>query len=152
MTMPAIHRHDFTVPEGSVDVNGHVNNVEYLRWMQAAAERHAEASGCAGATRAAGAAWVVRVHRIEYFRPAFGGERIAALTWVSDFRRVRSLRKYRFFRVTDEALLAEGETDWIFVDARSGRPRSAPAEVMGVFAVLGRDQEPRGLDGVSETL
>lgn len=33
MTMPAIHRHDFTVPEGSVDVNGHVNNVEYLRWM-----------------------------------------------------------------------------------------------------------------------
>ncbi len=150
--MPTIHRHDLTVPADTVDTNGHVNNVQYLRWMQDAAERHAEAVGCTRATRTAGATWVVRVHRIEYFRPAFAGERIAVLTWVSDFRRVRSLRKYRFFRVSDEALLAEGETDWIFVDARSGRPRSVPAEVMAVFQVVGPGHGPRGLEGISDTL
>lgn len=149
--MPAVHRHDLTVTVDCIDANGHVNNVQYLRWMQDAAERHAEASGCTQATRAAGAAWVVRVHRIEYFLPAFGGERIAVLTWVSDFRRVRSLRKYRFFRVADEALLAEGETDWIFVDARTGRPRSAPAEVMGVFQVVGPGHGPRRLEVSSDT-
>jgi acyl-CoA thioester hydrolase len=149
--MPAIHRHDFAVPAGAIDANGHVNNVQYVSWMQDAAERHALASGCARATQAAGATWVVRVHRIEYFRPAFGGERISVLTWVSSFRRVRSLRRYRFFRVADETLLAEGETEWIFVDARTGHPRSAPAEVMGAFEIVGRGNGPRGLGGIPET-
>jgi acyl-CoA thioester hydrolase len=141
----SIHRYDLVVPAASVDANGHVNNVQYVQWMQDAAQSHADASGCTRATRAAGAHWVVRTHRIEYFRPAFGGEPLAVLTWVADFRRVRSLRKYKFFRIADGVLLAAGQTDWVFVDAKTGYPRSAPAEVMGVFRVVAPDDEPRRL-------
>ena len=78
----------------------------------------------------AGAAWVARSHKIEYLKPAFAGEDVAALTWVVNFRRVRSVRRYRFLRERDGTLLAEGETDWVFVDAVSGRPRRIPDEII----------------------
>jgi acyl-CoA thioester hydrolase len=42
---------------------------------------------------------------------------------VENLRRVRSLRRYQFLRQKDNALLAKGETDWVFIDIASGRPR-----------------------------
>lgn len=139
--MQQIYRYEFTVPKEAEDQNGHVNNVEYLRWMQDAAMKHSEAIGCTKATNTAGATWVVRTHRIEYLKPAFAGERIAVLTWVSNVRRVQSLRKYRIIRPADKALLAEGETDWVFVDAQKGTLRSIPKEIKMNFQVLPPEQE-----------
>jgi acyl-CoA thioester hydrolase len=140
--MQRVYRHELEVSEEAVDDNGHVNNIQYVRWMQDVAVLHSEESGCTRATRAVGATWVVRTHRIEYFRPAFAGDHIAVLTWVSDFRRVRSLRKYRFQRVSDKTVLAEGETDWVFVDVDTGRPRVIPETVAGAFTVLAKEEEP----------
>ena len=134
--MSAIYRHEFTVPATAVDGNGHVNNVEYVRWMQEVAVRHSDSVGCTQATDAAGATWVARSHRIEYLRPAFLGERIAALTWVTDFRRVQSLRKYKFIRTTDNVVIAEGETNWVFVNAKTGRPQSIPTTVSAAFELV----------------
>ncbi len=72
--MQQIHRYELLVPKEAEDQNGHVNNVEYLRWMQDAAMQHSEITGCTAATNAAGATWVVRTHKIEYFKPAFAGD------------------------------------------------------------------------------
>jgi acyl-CoA thioester hydrolase len=110
-----------------------VNNVVYVQWMQDVAVRHADAAGCTRATEALGATWVARSHKIEYLRPAFTGDRITARTWVADFRRVRSLRRYEFVRTSDEAVLAKGETDWVFVDTQSGRPRAIPEAIQRGF-------------------
>src|SRR5229473_1101260 len=93
---PAIHREEFTVPDSAIDGNGHVNNVAFVQWMQDVATRHFALSGCMEAMRAAGGMWVARSHHIEYLRPAFAGERLQILTWVADFSRVRSLRRYHF--------------------------------------------------------
>jgi acyl-CoA thioester hydrolase len=59
---------------------------------------------------------------------------------------VRSLRKYRLVRVADKTLLAEGETDWVFVDAHSGRPGVIPETVSGAFETLPEDEEPLALE------
>jgi len=136
-----IYRYELTVSKEAEDQNGHVNNVEYLRWMQDAAMKHSETVGCTAATGQAGATWVVRTHQIEYFKPAFAGDRVAVLTWVSDFRRVQSLRKFRIVRPADSALLAEGQTNWVFVDAEKGTLRSIPKEVQHTFELLPPDQE-----------
>jgi acyl-CoA thioester hydrolase len=138
----AIHRHSILVGRKAVDENGHVNNVQYVQWMQDAAIEHSERTGCTRLTREVGGRWVARSHTIEYLRPAFQGERLTVLTWVTNWRKVRSLRKYRFIRDADGALLARGETDWVFVDATTGRPRNIPDEVAEVFVLVPPDQEP----------
>ena len=81
------------------------------------------------------------MHRVEYLRHAFAGEQIIVLTWVSNFRRVQSLRKYRIIRVKDNAVLVEGETDWVFVDAKTGRLRSIPKNVIAAFEILPKEKE-----------
>ena len=124
--MQAIYQLQIVVPPEVVDRNRHVNNVAYVQWMQDAAVRHSAAAGCTALSQAAGATWVVRAHHIEYLNPAFAGDRMVVRTWVADFRKVRSLRRYRFVRVKDGAVLARGETDWVFVDVASGRPRAIP--------------------------
>lgn len=134
--MPGFHRHEFVIPESSLDANGHVNNVEYVRWMQEGAIRHAEEAGCTRATQRVGATWVARSHWIEYRRPAYAGDRVTVLTWVASFRKARSLRKYRIVRQPDEVVLACGETDWVFVDASTGRPRAIPDILKAMFQIL----------------
>jgi acyl-CoA thioester hydrolase len=77
--------------------------------------------------------WVVREHKVEYFLPAFENEEIEIRTWVENIRRVRSLRKYEFIRKADNKVLVKGETDWVFVDVKTGNPRAVPNEVIQVF-------------------
>jgi acyl-CoA thioester hydrolase len=110
--------------------------------MQDVAVLHAETVGCTQATRSAGATWVVRSHTVEYLRPAYIGDTLAVLTWVVNFRRVRSLRRYKFFRPKDNSVIARGETEWVFVDAKTGRPMTIPEEVQNTFELVAEDKEP----------
>jgi acyl-CoA thioester hydrolase len=130
---PTIFTKTIIIPASVIDENGHVNNVTYVQWMQDIAVEH---YATAGGVTAQGqhATWVVREHKVEYLRPAFAGEEIEIRTWVEDARRVRSLRKYEFARVSDGSLLVRGETDWVFVDASTGRPLPIPETVISLLA------------------
>jgi acyl-CoA thioester hydrolase len=130
----------FTIPRDAIDENGHVNNVAYVQWMQDIAVEHYEAIGGTHPMRLAGATWVVREHKIEYFLPAFAGEEIEIKTWVENIRRARSLRKYEFVRKSDGRVLVQGETDWVFVDVKTGRPLPILEEVSKVFG-LSQDKQ-----------
>jgi acyl-CoA thioester hydrolase len=140
--MLPIYTHEFMVSEGTLDENGHANNVAYVQWMQDIAVLHSNDSGCTRATRAAGAIWVARSHQIEYLRPAFLGDTLSVLTWVVNFRRAMSLRRYKFIRQKDMRVLARGETNWVFVDAKTSRPITIPEEVRKAFQLVTEDQEP----------
>jgi len=131
----AIYRNTFTVPETAIDGNGHVNNVAYVQWMQDVAIAHFAATGGVDLMHDVGGTWVARSHHIEYLSPSFAGDVIEATTWVASLRRVRSLRRYEFTRVSDGKTLARGETDWVFVDGVSGRPCTIPEEIRRVFTL-----------------
>ena len=126
----------FFIPQSAIDENGHVNNVAYVQWMQDVAIEHYASIGGIEA-QGPEATWVVREHRIEYLLPAFAGEEIEIRTWVENIRRVRSLRKYEFIRKSDGKTLVKGETDWVFVNTKTGRPVPLPEEVTQVFADRG---------------
>ena len=79
---------------------------------------------------------------IEYLQPAFEGDLLRLLTWVSNFRKIRSLRKYKFLRLNDDVTVAVGQTEWVFVDAHTGRPRSIPPAVMACFEPVPPTEEP----------
>jgi acyl-CoA thioester hydrolase len=144
--MPRIHRTALTVDASVIDVNQHVSNLAYLRWMQEVAIEHSAAQGWPVAryleTRSG---WVVRSHQIEYLRPAFLGEALTLFTWVADLRRRSSRRRYLFWRQADGQVLATAETDWVFVDGGSGRPLPIPAALAGAFEVV-----PQGTDVLAE--
>lgn len=121
-----------TVTRDVVDGNGHVNNVVYVQWMQDIAVEHYASIGGIEA-QGPDATWVIREHRVEYFLPAFEGEEVEVRTWVENIRRVRSLRKYEFVRRSDKRVLVRGETDWVFVDIKTGAPRAVPEKVTKIF-------------------
>lgn len=123
------------VPHSAIDENGHVNNVAYLQWMQEIAVEHYAALGGPDAQKPFGT-WFVREHRIEYFLPAFAGDAVDLRTWVENMRHVRSLRKYEFVRKNDGKVLVKGETDWVFVDAKTRKPMTIPDQVKAVFGPI----------------
>jgi len=140
--MAPIFHHDLVVLEDVLDENRHVNNVAYVQWMQDVAIAHATSVGGTAATQAVEATWVARSHHIVYLRPAFAGDRIRLMTWISTFRKARSLRKYQFLRLDDDVVLATGETEWVFVDMATGRPRSIPPAVASCFELVPEAEEP----------
>jgi acyl-CoA thioester hydrolase len=141
--MAKIFHHKFIVPEDAIDGNGHVNNVAYVQWMQDIAILHSShQGGTAEKYSELGSSWVVRTHQIEYLSPAFAGEEIEALTWVSNMRRVSSIRKYQFRRASDQTVLAKAETRWVYVDIETGRPISIHVEITDAFELVPADQEP----------
>ena len=133
MPITPIYSKIVTIPPSVIDENRHVNNVAYVQWMQDIAIEHYESIGGTSPMQKVGATWVARSHLIEYLLPAFAGEEIEIRTWIENVRRVRSLRRYEFVRITDGRLIVRGETDWVFVDAATGSPRAIPEEVIKVF-------------------
>ena len=129
-----VYRRSFIIPADAIDENSHANNVAYVQWMQDIAVEHYASIGGIQA-QGKDSTWVVREHKIEYFLPAFAGEEIEIRTWVENIRRVRSLRKYEFVRSSDGRVLVRGETDWVFVDAKTGKPLPIPDQVSRVFSI-----------------
>jgi acyl-CoA thioester hydrolase len=134
MPISSIYTKSIFVPSSAIDENGHVNNVAYVQWMQDIAVEHYSSIGGIAA-QGEHATWVVREHRVEYLLPAFENEEVEIRTWVENIRRVRSLRKYEFIRKSDGKILVKGETDWVFVDVKTGKPVAIPEEVSKVFSV-----------------
>jgi acyl-CoA thioester hydrolase len=132
MAISTTYIKDIKISKESIDENGHVKNVAYVQWMQDVAVEH---YAFIGGIEAQGpdATWVVREHKVEYLSPAFEGEDIEIRTWVENIRRVRSLRKYEFARKSDNKVLVNGETDWVFVGVKTGRPLAVPDNVIKVF-------------------
>ncbi|MBL8102026.1 MAG: acyl-CoA thioesterase [Anaerolineales bacterium] len=132
MSISPAYSKTIIIPNSAIDENGHVNNVTYVQWMQDIAVEHYASIGGVEA-QGPDATWVVREHKIEYLLPAFENEQIEIKTWVENIRRVRSLRKYEFIRKSDEKVLVKGETDWVFVDVKTGSPLAIPKEVENIF-------------------
>src|ERR1043166_6164714 len=118
-----------TVRHDELDCFGRIHPAVYLRYLaHAAVEARAAAGFDAEWHAAAGAMWLIRRSTLDVAEPARAAERLAIRTWVEDFRRVRSHRRYAIHGA-DDRLCLEARTDWVYVDAASGRPRRGSAAV-----------------------
>lgn len=141
--MPKIFSHRFTIPIEANDENGHVNNVAYVQWMQDVATMHSDAQGCTRELyRSLNRSWIVRSHHIEYLRPAFAGDEIEILTWVCNLKSARSLRRFRFLDAKTKTVLAQAETEWVYVNAKTGRPQRIDPQVSELFILVPEEEEP----------
>lgn len=135
--MRGVYTHTFDVPESSIDGYGHVNNIEYLRWMQEVATAHTASEGWTlDRYRESRAIWVVRRHTIDYLTPAFADERLDLHTWIEWVKDCQSVRRYLLTREGQHRALARAETLWVCVDPETGRPKRVPESFMQAFALV----------------
>ena len=121
----------------SIDAHGHVNNQEYLRWMQELAIEHSTALGWPFERYlASGASWYVKSHYIDYLRPAQLGDTLLACTWVSAMDERSSPRHTLFLRESDRQIVARAETLWIYVSLKTGRPLRIADDVRVAFPLV----------------
>jgi acyl-CoA thioester hydrolase len=78
--------------------------------------------------------WVALRHEIDYKAEALLGESIRVRTWTGVARGLRYARHTRIYRANDDALLAEGLTQWCPMDAITRKPARPPAEIAALFA------------------
>lgn len=140
--MPAIFIKRLKVAEDAIDIHQHVNNQEYLRWMQDIAIEHSTAQGWPmDRYLRCGSSWYVKSHYIEYLSPALLGHDILICTWVAGMTERSSPRRTLFVRADNRQILARAETQWIFVSLRNGRPITIPDELRAVFDIVGSEDE-----------
>lgn len=135
-----VHRQ---VVPSEIDGLGHVNNIVYLTWMVDAATGHSESVGWPlHRYLEEGFGWVVRSHTIHYRRPAFVDDQVEVVTWIAAMTRVTCLRRYRVIRVADGVLLAEGSTEWAFVDYKTGVPRRIAEVILRDYPIPTEELPP----------
>jgi acyl-CoA thioester hydrolase len=140
--MPRILVERLVVESDSIDMNGHVNNQEYVRWMQDIATAHSSEQGWTlSRYLATQTTWVIRSHYIEYVRPAFKGDELKVATWIAGMGERDSPRKYRFVRARDGKTVVEAETLWVYCDATTGRPIAIPETVRTAFPIVSDTHE-----------
>ncbi len=117
----------------------HVSNIEYVRWLDRAAELHADSLGY---TRhlmlKAGLMWFVARHEIDYLAECWLDDELVIATWVRDFHKVRSWRDYVIVRPRDSAVICRAATLWVLVDLATRRPRRIEREMIERFNPLQR--------------
>lgn len=131
----AVFEYHHEVIASDIDAMNHVNNLEYLRWTLSAAHSHSRSVGwSADRFREHGAGFVVRSHNIKYRLPALLGDHVTVKTWVKEFTKVSSVRKYQIIRSSDQKRLADVETNWAFVDFKTTNLKPIPDEIRSAFA------------------
>lgn len=132
--MPLTHSSEFPVRFYECDAYGHVNNSNYVRYMQEAAFAASAAAGYPDEEyQRLGVLWLIRDTEVEYLSPLRYGDTAQVTTWVDDFRRVRSRRMYEIRRKGEDSVLARGTTDWVLIDRESLHPVSVPDQLKQAF-------------------
>ena len=140
MAQISIYTQPITVGHDDIDMQRRVSNLRFVAWMQDVAVAHSAACGWPMERyEAIGQGWVVRQHTITYKRPAFLGDVITAATWIAAYAARRSVRRYAFWNGKEKTLLAEAETQWVFIDMTSGKPVTVPDDLQASFPIVDED-------------
>lgn len=141
MTDRLTYRQELTVRDVDIDELGHVNNAVYLAWIDDCCRAHVEHLGMPISTMLElGVLPVVRRHVATYRSSAMSGERLIVSTRVVRVRGPLATRHNEVRREEDGTLLVEVETDWVWMDTSTGRPKAPPAQVMGAFGLEAGDR------------
>lgn len=127
----------------------HVSNIEYVRWLDRAAELHADSLGYSRTWLVEnGIMWFVARHEIDYLAEAWLGDELVIATWVRDIRKVKSWREYIIVRPADGAIICRAATLWVLVDLESRKPIRITDEMIGRFKPVGlHASSPRHASG-----
>lgn len=128
---PEIFEQRIRVKPQHLDEQQHVNNVQFVQWVQDIAKAHWEA-------RAPKAFqekffWVVVQHLISYKQQAFLGDELLLQTYVGETSHVKSTRHVIIKNAGTDKTLVEAKTTWALLDQESQRPAKISEALKRVF-------------------
>ena len=116
----------FQVASNLIDNLGHVNNVNYLKWVQEIAEKHW--TNITNSSIENNYVWVVLRHEIDYFSAAFKDDKITLKTWIGDSYGIKSERYVEVIR--DGKIICKAKTIWCLLDKISMKPVRIPTRIL----------------------
>lgn len=125
------------VPSSSIDSYGHVNNAEYLKWLDDCARAHSLELGidCDQAIDF-GFGMAVRESQLQYIVAAHLDDELRVGTWiVENDERLRISREFQIMRVSDQRTLVRGQLNYVCINLASGRPVKMPAEFQQAYRI-----------------
>jgi len=123
------HDHLISVSSSDIDFMGHVNNANYLNWVQDAVIAHWEQIAPPAAV--AEHLWVALKHEITYRKPAFLDDQVIATVILEKVHGARAF--YDTVIRRGEEVLAEVKSSWCCIDAKTLRPARLTNDIIAKF-------------------
>ncbi|HKL36029.1 MAG TPA: thioesterase family protein [Salegentibacter sp.] len=129
--VPEIFDLSFSVEKRHLDEQNHVNNVQYVQWVQDVAKAHWEARATREQNRQY--FWIVVKHEINYKQQAFLGDKILLQTYVGETSNVKSIRHVIIKNAETKKVLVEAKTTWALMDQEKKKPARISEDLKKVF-------------------
>lgn len=123
------HHYNIAILPDDIDFMGHVNNANYLKWVQDAVVAHWEK--IAPSEAVATHLWVALKHEITYRKPAFLDDDVIAEVLLEKVHGARAF--YTTVIKRGEDVLAEVQSSWCCVDADTLRPMRVAKDIVARF-------------------
>ena len=121
-----------TVQKKHLDDLNHVNNVQYLYWVQEVSQAHWDNLIHKKKFLEKGL-WVVRSHKIEYKNLTKLNDKIIISTYVKNVKGYLSERSVIIKLKKPEKILVKCLTEWCFIDLKTQKLKKIPQEIIKLF-------------------
>ena len=121
-----------TVQKKHLDNLNHVNNVQYLYWVQEVSQAHWDNLIHKKKFLEKGI-WVVRSHKIEYKNLTKLNDKIIISTYVKNVKGYLSERSVVIKLKKTKKILVKCLTEWCFIDLKTQKLKKIPQEIIKLF-------------------
>lgn len=128
---PEIYEKRIRVKKEHLDQQKHVNNVQFVQWIQDIAEEHWEKR--APEEQKQNFFWVVIRHEIDYKKEALLDDELLLQTYVGETTNVTSIRHVIIKREKDKKVLVEAKTTWCLLNSSTKRPAKITDDLKRIF-------------------
>lgn len=127
----SLNSHSFKVKvlDNHLDILNHVNNVQYLNWVQEAALRHWAI--LTNKEIDSNYFWVVARHEIDYISSALLNDELTVKTWIGNSKGKISERFVNIYR--GEELIVKVKTIWCLMNKKTLKSVVIPEEVYAIL-------------------
>ncbi|MFD2556075.1 acyl-CoA thioesterase [Sphingobacterium tabacisoli] len=122
--MQYIHTIEIKVSADHLDHNNHVNNVQFVNWVEQAAAEHWDILKVE--TPYESDYWVLYDHHIQYKKQVFLGDTILVKTYPEPPEGVKQPRKVEFY--VNDKLMVDSRTLWVLCDSETNKVRRLGAD------------------------
>jgi acyl-CoA thioester hydrolase len=115
--MGLIYEKQIVVTDEHIDRNNHVNNVQYVKWVEEIAGEHWDF--VKHKTNNPEDVWMLLDHHIQYKKQVYLGELLTIKTFPKTPEGIRQPRKVEFY--CNGQLVVDSLTLWVFIDKETQR-------------------------------